>query len=439
VSLSIRFGVAGLVAVVLSCQSAQAAQNGTKIAFGSTRGGWAVHTVGVDGLGDQRLTGAQPTAFEGEARWSPDGTRLAYVCGNFEICVMNADGSGQAKLTSTPTSWPTTFDYEIDPVWSPDGTRIAFSSNRGLRRYDIFVAAADGSSVARLGGTVGDDYEPTWSPDGTKLVFASEATGEGDLYVMNADGTGLRRLTSTRLTDGDPDWSPNGKQIVFETYDDDLVTDLAAVRPDGTGRRRLTKGPYSEEDPAWSPDGSRLAFTSDSSGNWDIFIREPGGRRRLTNGVAADIEPSWQPAPPAGVAHIAERATTPPTVPTDAARVVGEYLRWDIQLLGELSGLGSDTFATALANATAFRKDASRARRTLVPLHPVTARGRRVRRLAIRSFKAAQEVGRSFETALLLLKRGNRRAAYVYTFLAGLQRIAWEDESYEAYIVTRLP
>jgi dipeptidyl aminopeptidase/acylaminoacyl peptidase len=433
----ITLGIAGLVGVVLAIQSAEAAQNGPKIAFGSTKGGWAVHTVGVDGLGDQRLTGDPPTAFEGEARWSPDGTRLAYVCGNFEICVMNADGSGRAKLTSTPTSWPTAFNYEFDPAWSPDGTRIAFASNQGLKRFDIFVATADGSSVARLGGTGSDDVEPTWSPDGMTLVFASEATGNGDLYLINADGTGLRRLTSTSAIEGDPDWALDGT-VVFELYDGDQ-TDLAVMRSDGTGRRSLTKTSYNEDDPAWSPDGTKLAFSSDSSGNWDVFVREPGGRRRLTDGLAAEIEPSWQPAPPSGAAHGTERSTAPPTPPSEDARVVGELLRWDIQLLGELTGVGSDSLSAAMTNATAFRKDAGRAKRTLTARRPVTPRGQRVRRLSIKAFATAQELGRSLETAVAMLRRGNRKVAFFYALVADLQQSVWDDEAWTAYSATRLP
>jgi dipeptidyl aminopeptidase/acylaminoacyl peptidase len=437
VSRKSRFAVLGAVAGLLVCQSAQAAPNGSKIAYMSTKAGWAVHTVGTDGLGDQRLTNTPGSAFDGEPDWSPDGQRIAYVCGNFEVCVMNADGSGQAKLTSTQTSWPTTFSYELDPVWSPDGTRIAFASNRDLTRYDIFVASADGSSVTRLGGTAADDTQPSWSPDGSQIVFASEATGNGDLYVMNADGSGIRRLTTKKTIESNPDWSPDGTQIAFELLENGQ-TDLAVVRPDGTGRRRLTKTPSEDDDPAWSPDGTQLVFSSDSSGNWDVFLRLPGGRQRLTNGLTAEFAPSWQPAPTAGLE--AKVALTPPTTPTDDARVVAEFMRWDSQILGESTGIfAGTTFAAVKMSATACRKDASRAKRVLTALHPVTPRGQQVRRRSLQSFAVAHAFSSHIEAGLTLLQQGKRKQASFYIFLGALERLAWDTAASSAYQATRLP
>jgi Tol biopolymer transport system component len=437
VSRSIRFAAPAAVAALLLCQAAQATPNGARIAFTSTKGGWATHTIGIDGLGDQRLTDTPGAAFEGDADWSPDGMRLAYVCGNFEICVMNADGSGQAKLTPATTSWPTAFNYELDPAWSPDGTRIAFASNSGLSRYDIFVASADGSSVTRLGGTAADDGQPSWSPDGSQIVFTSQATGTGDLYVMNADGGNMRRLTKRKETDGNPDWSPDGTQIVFELHQKGQ-TDLGVVRPDGTGLRRLTKTSSEEVDPAWSPDGTRLAFASDSSGNWDVFLRVPGGRARLTGGLTGELAPSWQPAPAGGPSQ-ASPVVTPPTAPTDDARVVSEFLRWDTQILGESAGIYGSTFAGVKSSAMACRKDATRAKKALTALHPVTARGKKVKSRALTSFSDAHNFGLHIEAAVALIRHGKTQQATVMVFLASIERLVWDKDAASVYLVTRLP
>ena len=58
------------------------------------------------------------------------------------------------------------------PVWSSDGKRIAFPSNR-TGDYEIFVMNGDGSSPQRLTENDGLDVHPSWSPDGKRLVFAS--------------------------------------------------------------------------------------------------------------------------------------------------------------------------------------------------------------------------------------------------------------------------
>ena len=67
-------------------------------------------------------------------RWSPDGKRIAFTSnrdGNYEIYVMNADGSGQRNLTQHRAQ-------DNYAAWSPDSKRIAFISNRG-GGYDVYV------------------------------------------------------------------------------------------------------------------------------------------------------------------------------------------------------------------------------------------------------------------------------------------------------------
>ena len=55
---------------------------------------------------------------------------------------MNADGTGQARLTNNAA-------YDSDPSWSPDGSRIAFNSDRD-GNYEVYVMNADGTGQARL-------------------------------------------------------------------------------------------------------------------------------------------------------------------------------------------------------------------------------------------------------------------------------------------------
>jgi len=117
-----------------------------QIAFSSFRDGtWQIYVMNADGSGQKRLSnhpggGSSP-------RWSPDGARVAYE-GSFgvlyDILVVNADGSGLVNLTNNPAN-------DFDPVWSPDGSRIAYVSDRdGFNRYEIYVINADGSAQTRL-------------------------------------------------------------------------------------------------------------------------------------------------------------------------------------------------------------------------------------------------------------------------------------------------
>jgi TolB protein len=120
--MMVMFGVS--IGIVFGIPTNVQAQDGTKIAFISTRDGNAeIYVMDANGSNQTRLT--NNLNQDSQPSFSPDGTKITFTSfrdGNFEIYVMDADGSNQTRLTNDPA-------IDTDPSFSPEGTKIAFRRN----------------------------------------------------------------------------------------------------------------------------------------------------------------------------------------------------------------------------------------------------------------------------------------------------------------------
>ena len=105
---------------------------------------------------------------------------------------------------------------QIDTWLKNVSGKIVFQSDRD-GDWEIYVMNADGSNVVQLTHNSAADEYPVWSPDGKQIAFKSNRDGNFEIYVMDADGTNQKRLTNHPSNDEDPAWSPDGKHIVFHS------------------------------------------------------------------------------------------------------------------------------------------------------------------------------------------------------------------------------
>jgi Tol biopolymer transport system component len=217
--------------------------DGRRIAFRSMRdGNNEVYVMNADGS-RQHDVSDDPADDWGPA-WTSNG-KVLWNCARdlgfgFHGCTANPDGSGLHVIPNDV--------YVEYPSGSPDGTRIAFMSQQpGAHgkdpNYDIFVMNVDGSGLRQLTDAPGEDGFPSWSPDGRKIAYSTtrddcsnstspdcRVTGDigpyQTIYVMNADGSEQHRL-SLQLGQF-VDWSPDGQYLVFSPG-------LEVIRSDGTG------------------------------------------------------------------------------------------------------------------------------------------------------------------------------------------------------------
>ena len=153
-----------------------------------------------------------PAAIDDDPDWSPDGQKIVYTShsvtddpvnsASAEIYVIDADGAG------SPTRLTNNTEEERAPGWSPDGKRIVFSCRRGGPDFEICVMNANGTGQVQLTDNNVPDLTASWSPDGKRIVFHRRVGGRGQfqLFSVNADGTGEVQLTSPPGLNAFPNW-----------------------------------------------------------------------------------------------------------------------------------------------------------------------------------------------------------------------------------------
>lgn len=180
--------------------------DGSQIVFASADSinvSWDIWLVDVDGSNPPiRLTN-DPQAQDMDPAFSPNGNKIAFTKRDIQgdIFLMDPDGNNQVNLTDSIFT-------DGSPAFSPDGSRIAYTSfNSG--NYDVWVMNADGSGTpTNLSNHPAlNDTDPVFSPDGSKIAFVSDRDGNREIYVMNStDGLGQTNLTQNSGPDFMPAW-----------------------------------------------------------------------------------------------------------------------------------------------------------------------------------------------------------------------------------------
>ncbi len=279
------------------------------------------------------------------ARWSPDGSRIAYFADGdpkgTQIFVRWMDAEGATSQVTRLTESPS------DLRWAPDGKSVAFAmlvrlstpwtismptaptgatwtaaprvvdrmhyrqDRRGFMEdgyLHLFLVSADGGTPRQLtsgdwnvgarfdglAGGVGYD----WTPDGKSIVVDGLKDPAADrnyrtsaIYLVDVAGGAIRALTTRPGVWSNPVISPDGRSVAFTGYDSTNASyhasDLWVMGVDGNGMRKISGD--LDRDPAgarWAPDGSGLYFSADDHGARNVwFAGIAGAPRAVTTGA----------------------------------------------------------------------------------------------------------------------------------------------------------
>jgi dipeptidyl aminopeptidase/acylaminoacyl peptidase len=271
-----------------------------------------------------------------DARWSPDGKRIAYVAkgepSGQQIFVRYLDAEGASTQISHLTESPSAIE------WAPDGKTLAFNMNvpvhdawriamptppKGAKwiespkvvtrlnyRSDrvgytddyyrhIFVIPSDGGTAREISNGDWNHSAPAFSADGKWIAFSSlrepnaeSAYRKSNIYLANVQTGEIKQITHRNGTSGQPLFSPDGKTIAFISADSGdhsawAESKLYMMGADGSNVH-LASGDLDRpiSGVMWAPDNSGVYFTVESAGSKNLYFATTSGQfRPVTTGA----------------------------------------------------------------------------------------------------------------------------------------------------------
>jgi dipeptidyl aminopeptidase/acylaminoacyl peptidase len=269
------------------------------------------------------------------AKWSPDGTRIAFTAdgepGGDQVFVRWMDAEGATSQITRVVETPSGVE------WSPDGRSLSFqmrvpkpepwplempAAPRGAKwtepprvvqsvkyRADrqgflpdgntqLFVVSAEGGAPRQVTSGDWDHAGAHWMPDGAALVFAANripdaayAWRQSDIYRVQVATGAITRLTTRNGPDGNPVPSPDGKYIAYTGYDSTDATwqdaALYVMNADGTDPRVLTASlDRSPSQLMWDADSRGIYFMAEDAGSRHLYYApRVGTHRQVTRGA----------------------------------------------------------------------------------------------------------------------------------------------------------
>lgn len=208
--------------------------------------------------------------FASDPQISPDGMQIVYRRNGFDIMkdspkgnlwIINADGSNNRKLTSREVG-------EGQARWSPNGDRIAFTSSTA-EGSEVYMYWINTGQIAKLSQLPASPSGLTWSPDGLSLAFSMKVAAKAPVVAsMPAKPKGAKWAKPARITD----------RLKHEAdgagYLSPGFSHIFIMPSEGGTARQLTSGNFNHRGSlSFAPNGSEIYFSSNRNDDWEYDFR----------------------------------------------------------------------------------------------------------------------------------------------------------------------
>lgn len=208
--------------------------------------------------------------------------------GFWQVWIMDQAGQHSRQITRS--------SYDKNNIsWFPEGKYLLVNGSQGELNRVGLVSGQEKTLPMPLQGFI----DATLSPNGKTVVFSlstSNSVDDNNLWHLPLDGSKQTKITNMRHMQHEPSWSDDGETVYFLSGDGGEAHDIWSLDIKSGSKQQLTFNGLYNFDVKAAPDG-RLVFSSNRSGNYDIWLRDVDGKlTQLTHDSALDAGPAWSPS-----------------------------------------------------------------------------------------------------------------------------------------------
>ena len=221
---------------------------------------------------------------------STNGVLAFQKIGQISTQLVWRDRSGAEIGRLGPAGWYNT------PRLSPDATKLIIDRvDPKTQKTDLWSVDLARGILSRITMGAGENEIGLWSPDGKEIAFSSDRKGDFDIYRKVANSRGEERpVLESAMTQYTDDWSADGRFLCYEQFSPGTQVDLWTFDFSTRKATPFLVTEFNETHAMFSPDGKWLAYTSDESGQPEVYVQSfpPSGDKWQISTIGGD-EAAW--------------------------------------------------------------------------------------------------------------------------------------------------